>query len=76
MQSFHGQDLSERTRSALRRLEMCFSDSSSATASIPGLGGASEEQAAQIVDEHIFCQPPNTDAVYYKVNSLWPDNPR
>lgn len=66
MQSFRGQDLSERTRTALRRLEMCFSDSGSATASIPGLGGASEEQAEQMVDEHIFCEPPNTDAMHYK----------
>ncbi|KAI0211272.1 hypothetical protein LSAT2_003919 [Lamellibrachia satsuma] len=66
MQSLHGQDLSERTRSALHRLEMCFSDSGGATANIPGLGGASEEQAEQIVEEYIFCQPANADGIHYK----------
>ena len=68
MQSLHGQDLSERTRSALHRLEMCFSDSGGATANIPGLGGASEEQAEQIVEEYIFCQPANADGIHYKVD--------
>ena len=67
MQSFHGQDSSERTRAALRRLEMCFSDAGSSAARIPGLGGASEEQAEQIADEHIFGQPPGGDSIHYKV---------
>ena len=69
MQSFRGQDSSERTRAALRRLEMCFSDPGSSAASIPGLGGASEEQAEQIADEHIFGQPPGGDGIHYKVGS-------